>query len=104
MPVATGTMEHENGVGLVARAWQMAGTWIPAYAGMTVGVVVKDGFQTRPYACWLAEGYLQRICGHSLVRWAAVIRWFWRLFKRPNTGESTERGSATQRDVAMESA
>ena len=67
MPVATGTMEDENGVGHLARAWQMAGTWIPAYAGMTVGVVVKGGFQTRPCECWLAGGYFQRNPSCSLA-------------------------------------
>ena len=31
----------------------LAGAWIPTYAGMTVGVVVvvKGGFETRPYEC-----------------------------------------------------
>lgn len=50
-------MENENGVGLVALAWQMAKAWIPAYAGMTVGVVlvVKGGFEPRPSTGGLPE-------------------------------------------------
>ena len=36
MSVVTDTTNHENGVGGAVLAWQMAGAWIPAYAGMTV--------------------------------------------------------------------
>ncbi len=42
MPVATGTTNDENGGGLDILAWQMAGAWIPAFAGMT------DGGSTLP--------------------------------------------------------
>ena len=43
------------------REWRLAGAWIPAYAGMTVGVVVpKGGFETRAYERRLAGGYFQR--------------------------------------------
>ena len=51
MSAVTDTTNHENGIGGDVLAWQMAGAWIPAYGGMTVGVVlvVKGGFETRPY-------------------------------------------------------
>ena len=39
MSVVTDTTNHENGVGGGVLAWQMAGVWIPAYAGMTAGVL-----------------------------------------------------------------
>ena len=39
MSVFTDATKHENGVGVVVLAWPMAWDWIPAYAGMTVGVV-----------------------------------------------------------------
>ena len=50
MSVVTDTTNHENGIGGGVLGWQMAGAWIPAYAGMTVGVVlvVKGGFETQP--------------------------------------------------------
>ena len=51
--VTTDTSNDENGVGGDGLAWQMAGAWIPAFAGMTVGVVVvRGGFQTRPTKSW----------------------------------------------------
>ena len=37
MSVVTDTTNHENGIGGGVLGWQMAGAWIPAYAGMTVG-------------------------------------------------------------------
>ena len=43
MPVATCTTNRENEViaaGFVVLTWQMAGAWIPAYAGMTIGVAL----------------------------------------------------------------
>ena len=40
MSVVTDTTSHEDGVGGSVLAWQMAGAWIPAYAGMTVEVVL----------------------------------------------------------------
>ena len=39
MSVVTDTTNHENGVGVVVLGWQTIRAWIPAYAGMTVGVV-----------------------------------------------------------------
>ena len=58
MSVVTDTTNHENGVGVGVLGWPTIRAWIPAYAGMTVGVVlvVKGGFETRPYECRLAEG------------------------------------------------
>ena len=39
MSVVTDTTNHENEVGGGVLAWQMAGAWIPAYAGMTEWLV-----------------------------------------------------------------
>ena len=39
MSVVTDTTNHENEVGVVVLGWQTTKAWIPAYAGMTVGVV-----------------------------------------------------------------
>ena len=39
MSVATLTTDYENGVGVVVLGWQTTRAWIPAYVGMTVGVV-----------------------------------------------------------------
>ena len=39
MSVVTGTTNHENGVGVIVLGWQTIRAWIPAFAGMTVGVV-----------------------------------------------------------------
>ena len=55
MSVVTDTTNHENEVGGGVLAWQMAGAWIPAYAGMTVGValVVRAGFKPAPTSAGL---------------------------------------------------
>ena len=39
MSVVTDTTNHKNEVGVVVLGWQTTRAWIPAYAGMTVGVV-----------------------------------------------------------------
>jgi len=39
MSVVTDTTNHKNEVGVVVLGWQTTKAWIPAYAGMTVGVV-----------------------------------------------------------------
>ena len=50
MSAVTCTTYHENEVCGVVLTWQMAGAWIPAYAGMTVGMalVVRAGFKPAP--------------------------------------------------------
>ena len=62
MSVVTDTTNHEKGVGVVVLGWQTTRAWIPAYAGMTVGValVLKGGFETRPYEYRLAGSHFQR--------------------------------------------
>ena len=44
MSVVTDTTNHENEVDGGVFAWQMAGAWIPAYAGMTVWEASMGGF------------------------------------------------------------
>ena len=39
MSIVTDTTNHKNEVGVVVLGWQTTRGWIPAYAGMTVGVV-----------------------------------------------------------------
>ena len=39
MSVVTDTTNHKNEVGDVVLDWQTTKVWIPAFAGMTVGVV-----------------------------------------------------------------
>ena len=58
MSVVTDITNHENEVGVVVLGWQTIRAWIPAYVGMTVwwqALVVRGGFETRPYEGVYAE-------------------------------------------------
>ena len=58
MSVTTDTTNHENEVGGCVLARHMAAAWIPAYAGMTVGVVlvVRGGFSLEGESVLVGRG------------------------------------------------
>ena len=63
MSVVTDTTNHENGVGVVVLGWQTIRAWIPAYAGMTVGVVGAAIFRGILHAALGLHTSDENVCG-----------------------------------------
>ena len=66
MSVVTDTTDHENGIGVVVLGWQTIRAWIPAYAGMTAGVVGR--LFSEEWEVWLdTAGFHHRPCVLSVL-------------------------------------